>query len=79
MKSFNRNFSSKSRMFEEQTTLTHTIVSDNRIVLDSSTKSLLQQSRIEYQRRTITFENSNSTNEFLTSTKSSFEVLIIHN
>ena len=49
------------------------------IMLDSATKSLLQQSRVKYQRQIIKFKNSKTNAKFLTSKKSSFEALIIDN
>ena len=47
------------------------------IMLDSATKSLLQQSRVKYQRQIIKLKNSKTNAKFLTSKKSSFEALII--
>ena len=49
------------------------------IMLDSATKSLLQQSRVKYQRQIIKLKNSKTNAKFLTSKKSSFEALIIDN
>lgn len=78
MKPFNRNFlTTSSKIFEKQTMLSQSVISSDIIVLDSVTKSLLQQSRVKYQRQIIKFKNSKTNAKFLTSKKFSFEALII--
>ena len=80
MKPFNRNFlTTSSKIFEKQTMLSQSVISSDIIMLDSATKSLLQQSRVKYQRQIIKFENSKTNAKFLTSKKSSFEALTIDN
>lgn len=80
MKPFNRNFLTvSSKILEKQTILSQSVISSDIPVLDSATKSLLQQSRVKYQRQIIKFENSKTNVKLLTSKKSSFEALIIDN
>ena len=58
MKPFNRNFlTTSSKIFEKQTMLSQFVISSDIIMLDSATKSLLQQSRVKYQRQIIKFKN----------------------
>ena len=78
MKPFNRNFLTiSSKIFEKQTMLSQSVISSDIIMLDFATKSLLQPSRVKYQRQIIKFKNSKTNAKFLTSKKSSFEALII--
>ena len=58
MKPFNRNFlTTSSKIFEKQTMLSQSVISSDIIMLDFATKSLLQPSRVKYQRQIIKFKN----------------------
>ena len=65
MKPFNRNFLTiSSKIFEKQTMLSQSVISSDIIMLDSATKSLLQQSRVKYQRQIIKLKNSKTNAKF---------------
>ena len=65
MKPFNRNFlKTTSKIFAKQTMLSQSVISSDIIMLDSATKSLLQQSRVKYQRQIIKLKNSKTNAKF---------------
>jgi hypothetical protein len=67
--------------FEQHTNLPLTIIEEASIVLSTNTKNNLHSNRVKYVQKLVTFNNDSVIvpNKFITSTKSSFEPLIMHN
>jgi len=72
---------SPSVAFEQRTNLPLITVATTDIILSSKTKKQLHNYRVRYKQKIITFNNDHVAlpNQWITSTKSSFEPLIIHN
>jgi hypothetical protein len=73
--------SSPSILFEQQTKLPLTIVETKDVKLSSSVRDQLHCHRVQFRQNLITFDNDRVKipSQFITSTQSSFEPLIMHN
>jgi hypothetical protein len=70
-----------AKAFERQTSLPVTVIDTDEITLSDDVRSQLHINRVKFEKQTVTFNHKNVTipNQFITSTKASFECLLMHN